>query len=95
MISLTLMYGNSSFSSDCGVSGASVSRARGPQIPKQADLDVTSCTCAEPSSGRWRRIHSRSWFPNAVPVTMEKRSSARRATVKSHSMPPREFSICV
>jgi hypothetical protein len=34
-------------------------------------------------------------LPNAVPVTMRKRSSASRVTVKSHSMPPRWFSICV
>ena len=31
----------------------------------------------------------------AVPVTIEKRSSPRRATVKSHSIPPRELSIWV
>ena len=36
-----------------------------------------------------------SWFPNAVPVTSMKRSSASRVTVRSHSMPPRVFSIWV
>ena len=32
---------------------------------------------------------------NAVPVTIRNRSSPRRVTVKSHSMPPRGLSICV
>jgi hypothetical protein len=30
-----------------------------------------------------------------VPVTIEKRSSESRATVRSHSIPPRELSIWV
>ena len=77
------------------MSGWSTSRVRGPQMPKHAHWEVTSRTCTEPSSGRCRRIHSRSWLPKAVPVTIEKRSSARRATVKSHSIPPRELSIWV
>ena len=63
-------------------------------MPKHAQAEVTSRS-STPWSGRWRRIHSRSWLPNAVPVTIENRSSARRATVKSHSMPPRRLSICV
>ena len=86
-----------------GVSGWTISRARGPQIPKQAYCEVTSWTCTEwrqsllaPSLPlSCRRIHSRSWLPKAVPVTIEKLSSASRATVKSHSIPPRLFSICV
>jgi hypothetical protein len=89
------MYGNCSLPRSCGVSGCRISRAFGPQIPKQAHCEVTSRTTTEPSPGRWRRIHSRSWFPNAVPVTIENSSSPRRPTVKSHSIPPREFSICV
>ena len=38
------MYGNASSSSGSGVSGASTSRARGPQIPKHAHAGVTSRT---------------------------------------------------
>ena len=72
---------------------ASTSRALGPQRPAHAQREVTSSTRTPSPACRW--IHARSWRPNAVPVTIEKRSSARRATVKSHSMPPRELSICV
>ena len=43
----------------------------------------------EPSSGMFSDSHEISCCPNAVPVTMRKRSSAMRLTVKSHSMPPR------
>ena len=89
------MYGKPSFERSWGVSGWRISRAFGPQIPKHAQAAVTSAIVTEPSSGAWRRIHSRSWLPKAVPVTIENRSSARRATVKSHSIPPRLFSICV
>ena len=76
---------------------ASTSRARGPQSAKHADCDVTFATrtSAEPAAGRCERIHARSWLPNAVPVTMRKRSSSSRVTVKSHSMPPRRLSIWV
>ena len=77
------------------MSGASTSRARGPQSPKHAQREVTSFTLTDPSSGAWRRIHERSWLPNAVPVTIENSSSSTRVTVKSHSMPPRLLSICV
>ena len=56
-------------------------------------FEVTSSTCTV--SGACIRIHARSCRPNAVPVTMRKRSSASRVTVKSHSTPPRGFSICV
>ena len=72
-----------------------MSRARGPQIPRHAQAEVTSATCTDPSSGACFLIQPRSWFPNAVPVTIRNRSGARRVTVKSHSIPPREFSICV
>ena len=37
----------------------------------------------------------RSWVPKAVPVTMRNRVGPSRVTVKSHSMPPRSFSIDV
>ena len=56
--------------------------------------DVAS-KISTPSPGQWRRIHDRSCWPNAVPVTIWKRVDDRRVTVRSHSMPPREFSICV
>ena len=42
----------------------------------------------EPSSGMFSDSQDRSCCPKAVPVTMKKRSSASRVTVKSHSMPP-------
>ena len=72
-----------------------MSRARGPHRPRHAYSEVTSSTRTEPSSGACWRIQARSCCPNAVPVTILKRSSPRRVTVKSHSMPPRAFSICV
>src|SRR5438034_1077958 len=75
------------------VSGCRISRAAGPQRPRHAYFEVTSSTCTE--SGACIRIHARSCRPNAVPVTMRKRSSASRVTVKSHSTPPRGLSICV
>src|SRR5712692_5890314 len=46
-------------------------------------------------SGACSRIQARSCRPNAVPVTIRKRSSASRVIVKSHSIPPRWLSICV
>ena len=72
-----------------------MSRARGPHSPRQAYAEVTSATSTEPSPGMWPRIQPRSWLPKAVPVTIRKRRSARRVTVKSHSIPPRLFSIWV
>ena len=86
------MYGKSSGRRP---SGSRMSRERGPQIPRQASCEVTSSTRTEPSSGACDGIQARSWRPNAVPVTIRKRSSARRVTVKSHSIPPRSFSIDV
>src|SRR5947209_4431605 len=86
------MYGKSSA---VVVSGWRISRARGPQRPRHAYFEVTSSTDTEPSSGACERIHAASCWPNAVPVTIRKRSSASRVTVKSHSTPPRRFSICV
>ncbi len=86
------MYGKSS---GVGVSGCRISRAFGPQRPKHAYCEVTSATVTEPSSGAWARIQARSCCPNAVPVTIRKRSSARRVTVKSHSIPPWRLSIWV
>ena len=79
------------------VQPASTSRARGPQSAKQAHCEVTSATrtSAEPAAGRCERIQARSWLPNAVPVTIPKRSSPSRVTVKSHSIPPRRLSIWV
>ena len=71
--------------------GSRMSRARGPQRPRQAYGAVTSSTATP--SGACSRIHARSCWPNAVPVTMRNRSSASRVTVKSHSIPPRGFSI--
>src|SRR5215207_4734206 len=85
------MYGKSS----APASGSRISRDRGPQIPRQASCDVTSSTRTDPSSGAWEWIQARSWRPNAVPVTIRNRFSARRVTVKSHSIPPRSFSIDV
>ena len=84
------MYGNDRSSVQ---QPASTSRASGPQSPRQAQREVTSRTSTP--SPAWRAIQARSWRPNAVPVTIQKRSSASRATVKSHSIPPRELSICV
>ena len=89
------MYGKASFARLSVVSGWRMSRAFGPQMPRQANRDVTSSTATEPSSGACERIQARSCWPKAVPVTMRKRSSASRVTVKSHSIPPRSFSICV
>ena len=79
------------------VQPSSTSRARGPQSARQAHCDVTFATrtSAEPAAGRCERIQARSWLPNAVPVTIPKRSSSSRVTVKSHSIPPRRLSICV
>jgi hypothetical protein len=77
------------------VSGWRIARELGPQIPRQAKRDVTSSTATEPSSGACEEIQATSWRPKAVPVTMRKRSSPRRVTVKSHSIPPRSFSIDV
>jgi hypothetical protein len=96
-MSRQLMYGNASFPRSAVVHSASSARAFGPQSAKQADCDVTSAirTSADPAAGRWERIQPRSWLPNAVPVTIPKRSSSSRVTVKSHSIPPRRLSICV
>ena len=74
---------------------AGSSRAFGPHSPKQARLAVTSLTWTDPSRGAWRSIQRRSWVPKAVPVTSRKRSSPVRITDRSHSIPPRGFSICV
>ena len=64
-------------------------------MPMQARDEVTSLTVTLPSSGACFRIQPRSWLPKAVPVTMKNRSSAKRVTVKSHSIPPRRLSIWV
>ena len=72
---------------------ASTSRAFGPHSPAHAQREVTSST--RTSGPACCRIQARSWRPKAVPVTIPKRSSASRETVKSHSIPPRELSICV
>ena len=91
------MYGNPSFETSSAVTPDRTSRARGPQSPKQPSDPVTSriVTASNPPSPCCLRIHPMSWFPNAVPVTSMKRSSASRVTVRSHSMPPRVFSIWV
>ena len=89
------MYGKASFERSVVVSGCSSARALGPQTPKQENAEVTSATCTEPSRGACWRIQARSCCPNAVPVTIRKRSSPSLVTVKSHSIPPREFSIWV
>ena len=89
------MYANASFARSVVVSGCSSARAFGPQTPRHASADVTSATCTDPSRGACWRIQARSCWPNAVPVTIRKRSSASRVTVKSHSIPPRALSICV
>ncbi len=52
-------------------------------------MPVTSWTCTRSSAPSCFRIHARSWFPNAVPITSRNRSSASRVTVRSLSMPPR------
>src|ERR687897_368212 len=85
------MYGNASGERSAVVQPSRTSRERGPHNPKQAHSDVTLATrtSAAPAAGRWERIHARSWLPKAVPVTIPKRSSSSRVTVKSHSMPPR------
>src|SRR5205823_7467485 len=89
------MYGKASVERSAVVSGWRMSLARGPHSPRQTRPDVTSARWTDPSSGARDRIHERSCCPNAVPVTIRKRSSARRVTVKSHSIPPRAFSIDV
>ena len=89
------MYLKSSFARLSVVRGCRISRLFGPQIPRQAKREVTSSTATDPSSGACDLIQARSCWPNAVPVTILKRSSASRVTVKSHSIPPRSFSICV
>jgi hypothetical protein len=61
----------------------------------QAYFEVTSSTRTDPSSGACCRIQARSCRPKAVPVTIRKRSSPSRVTVKSHSIPPFALSICV
>ena len=92
-----VMYGNPSFETSSAVTLDRMSRARGPQSPKQPSDPVTSriVTPSNPPSPCCLRIHPMSWLPNAVPVTSMKRSSASRVTVRSHSMPPRVFSIWV
>ena len=64
-----------------------MSRALGPQSPKQAWADVTSSTFTP--SPACSRIQARSCWPNAVPVTIRNRVSPSLVTVKSHSIPPR------
>ena len=64
-----------------------ISRAFGPHNPKQAYSEPTSSMITEPSSAHVA-ASTRIVLPNAVPVTIRKRSSARRVTVKSHSIPP-------
>ena len=49
------------------MSGCRISRAFGPQSPRQAKREVTSSTVTEPSSGACDAIQARSWRPNAVP----------------------------
>ena len=90
------MYGKASFERSDVVSGCSSARLAGPRPRGRRSAEVTSATCTDAvvAAGA-ARIHERSCWPNAVPVTMRKRSSASRVTVKSHSMPPRGFSICV
>ena len=73
--------------------GPRISRAFGPHSPAQAQREVTSSTSTP--SPACEAIQARSWVPNAVPVTIQKRSSSSCVTVKSHSMPPRRLSICV
>jgi hypothetical protein len=43
----------------------------------------------------FRSSQARSWVPNAVPVTSMNRSSARRITDRSASIPPRGLRSCV
>ena len=65
-----------------------MSRARGPQSPSVVQADVTSVSCAEPSSGRLSMNHLRSAAPCAPPVTTRNVSSSSRMIVRSERKPP-------
>jgi hypothetical protein len=55
---------------------------------------VTSTTSTP--SPAWRAIHARSCRPKRTfPVTIPEPVLAEPGNVKSHSIPPRELSICV
>ena len=86
VISRAVMYGCGRFNT---------SRTFGPHRQRHAYAEVTSFTYTEPSCGMLRSSHARSCVPNAVPVIMRNRSSARRSTERSASIPPRAFSSCV
>ena len=73
-------------------SGWSRSRARGPTGRCTPHCGVTSRT-ATPAAGGVARIHSRSWLPNAVPVTIERAPPPGAQPVKSHSIPPRAIHL--
>src|SRR5437588_5380897 len=89
------MYPKASSERSPVVTAPRMSLALGPHSPKHTYADVASSTCTDPSPGDHDRIQDRSCWPNAVPVTIQNRSSARRVTVKSHSIPPRALSIDV
>ena len=72
-ISRAVRYGKAAFDTSAVVVAARMSRARGPQRPKQQEPPVTSSSETDPSVGRCRWMNPRSWVPNAVPVTMRNR----------------------
>ena len=94
-ISWRVPNGKASLDRSASVSGATMLRASGPKTPRTAQAEVTSVTVMRASSGVWRAIQSASltWVEKAV--TTRKRSSSRRLTVRSASMPPRSFSHVV
>ena len=57
-------------------------------------LTSVSVACSRVAS-MWRAIQSMSRVVWAEPVTIRKRSTASRITVRSLSKPPRSFSIAV
>ena len=84
--------GKPSFETSASVIDCSRSRARGPQTPIVAQLEVRSVICTAPSSGRWSENHLRSRIPSAPPVTTRKWFEPSRMTVRSALIPPDVFS---
>ena len=94
-ISREVQNGNAALDRSAPVRRASSSRERGPITPSTAATAVTSVSAARAVAEVPRRIQSASWVAAAAVGDDQYASSARRVTVRSHSMPPRRLSICV
>ena len=92
---LTLPNGKPAFDMSFPVSAARTSRDRGPMTESTALEEVTSVRRASSPSGIEREIQSKSCVAKPVPVTMYYSVGDSLPTVRSHSMPPRLFSIWV